>query len=503
MGLILPGVNQGSNLFHSFERFDVEAGRGAYFDNPAGIANIFSRVTGRDRLDILGRLGVLGNANLFLINPNGILFGRDASLNIEGSFVASTADRLVFADGNEFSAVNPQAVPQLIVSVPLGLQYGSAPGSITVEGTTLEYIVDFNLFPDLGIGVGDTLALLGGDVRLDKATFLFLNTIELGAIKAGTVRLSFTGNQPNFIFPEVGGRANIVIVDGGNSLIGGNLRVNTGSLEIDNSSIIIDNVNINANDTVILNNNSAIISLSENSSADIGINASSLILNNSRLSADANERRNAEDIRINTRDSVLMRNASISSVVGSTATGNGGDIEIRTGSLDLYQSQLQLQTQGEGNAGRLVINARDNVSFRESAVLSTVTDTSKGNGGDIEINASNLFFINNLPTFRTQSSLNTSTSGIGDAGNVLINVRNSTIFERRKVRINTSSEKGRFCSGSITLGHFFHRRDHFRLRKRIGDLQRPPKLHICRYRAKKLVRARKTDLGQHFLSFFR
>ncbi len=92
------GAIRGANLFHSFQEFNIDEGRGAYFTNPAGIENILSRVTGGNASNILGKLGVLGNANVFLINPSGIIFGRNASLDVKGSFVASTASSLNFAE---------------------------------------------------------------------------------------------------------------------------------------------------------------------------------------------------------------------------------------------------------------------------------------------------------------------------------------------------------------------------------------------------------------------
>ncbi len=73
--LIEGGATRGTNLFHSFAEFNIAAGKGAYFANPEGINNIFSRVTGSNSSQILRTLGVLGNSNLFFLNPNGIIFG--------------------------------------------------------------------------------------------------------------------------------------------------------------------------------------------------------------------------------------------------------------------------------------------------------------------------------------------------------------------------------------------------------------------------------------------
>ncbi|MEO0984860.1 MAG: filamentous hemagglutinin N-terminal domain-containing protein [Cyanobacteria bacterium J06639_14] len=146
------GETRGSNLFHSFEEFNVNTGQQVYFANPVGIENILSRVTGSNVSEIDGLLGVDGAANLFLLNPNGIIFGPNARLDISGAFTASTAEMLEFQDGSAFSAVNPEGEPFLTMSVPLGVQFGASPqGDLTNEGL-------------LEVGEGQTLTLFGNTV---------------------------------------------------------------------------------------------------------------------------------------------------------------------------------------------------------------------------------------------------------------------------------------------------------------------------------------------------
>ena len=146
------GATRGSNLFHSFQEFNINEGRGAYFANPAVIENIFSRITGSNPSHLLGTLGVLGNANLFFLNPNGIIFGPNAKLDLRGSLVTSTANSLLFPDGNQFSATNPEAAPLLTIDVPvpIGLQFeGEEPGAMINAGN---------------LEAGGNLTLVGGTV---------------------------------------------------------------------------------------------------------------------------------------------------------------------------------------------------------------------------------------------------------------------------------------------------------------------------------------------------
>ena len=229
------GATRGATLFHSFEQFSVPTGGAAYFNNALDIQNVISRVTGASISNIDGLLRANGTANLFLLNPNGILIGTNASLSIGGSFVGSTASSLNFSDGTQFSATAPTTTPLLTVSVPIGLQFGGTAGSIVNQSRATNsngQVVGLQVQPRA------TLALVGGNVLLDSGNLQALGgRVELGGVAgAGTVELNANSNNQGFIFPDELARADVSLTNG--ALVdvraggGGSIAINAQNLSL-------------------------------------------------------------------------------------------------------------------------------------------------------------------------------------------------------------------------------------------------------------------------------
>src|SRR3954470_2185472 len=101
------GTRRGDNLFHSFEQLGLATGQTATFTGPDTIKNVISRVTGGEVSNIDGTLAsTVGQADFYFLNPAGVMFGPNATLDVPGSFHVSTAYELRFADGTRFSAVD-------------------------------------------------------------------------------------------------------------------------------------------------------------------------------------------------------------------------------------------------------------------------------------------------------------------------------------------------------------------------------------------------------------
>lgn len=391
------GAQRGANLFHSFQEFNVKDGQRVDFANPTGVQNILSRVTGGQVSNILGTLGVDGSANLFLLNPSGIIFGQNAQLDVRGSFVGTTANAIRFGEQGFFSATNPEAPPLLTVN-PSALLFNQLnQGSIVSKSLVPAGASpkDRNLF---GLRVPDSqsLLLVGGDVQVDGGAISAGLTaqggrIELGGLaSAGEIGLDTTGNSFRLTYPFDVARSNVSLI------------------------------------------NDARVSVRGNGGGDVVVNANAFTATNGgRLVAGTKGRGNAGDITVNASTVNFAGTASDDGVSGlfnqvlDNATGNGGNITVNTNSLNASSgAQIDASTLGRGNAGNAIINARDTVALDggSTGLFSNVVEKATGQGGDIRI-TTGAFFLNN------EAQLIAGTSGQGNSGNVIINTRDAVTLD--------------------------------------------------------------------------
>ncbi|MGD1922092.1 MAG: filamentous hemagglutinin N-terminal domain-containing protein, partial [Pleurocapsa sp.] len=400
--LINGGAIRGQNLFHSFQEFNVNQGRGVYFTNPEAITNIFSRVTGSNASNILGTLGVLkdtashidGAANLFLINPNGIIFGEDASLDLEGSFAATTADRIAFGDRGSFDALNPQ-IPQLLTIDPSAFFYSQLNEGITNNSANLSV-------PD-----GKSLILLGGNVAIAGGSLNAVGgSIKLGGLKeSGRVAIEFDRDILNLSFPESIAKGNVNLDDSSLVTEGGDIEIIATNISLDNTELITTANTGNAGDIQFTADNavklfdSEIISRMEQGS---GGNAGSIFIQgNSLLAADTTFRSSSQssngdggDITLAIAESTIInRGFGLISDINQGSAGEAGDININSGSLSVLDAAISAETNTGGTAGNIVIQVDDTVSLVAAEISSSnLSGTLAGViAGNTTINAGSLF----------------------------------------------------------------------------------------------------------------
>lgn len=450
------------NLFHSFNQFSVLTGQTADFDTTLTptVQNIFSRVTGGTISNIDGILTANGTANLFFINPNGIIFGPNAQLNIGGSFIASTADSIKFSGGSEFSATNPQAPPLLTINVPIGLQFGSNPGAIAISGNGHDFTggpPPF-LFPlqrgdsntGLRVQPGKTLALVGGDINLSSGIIAAPSgRIELGSVKDGSVSinptvsgwsLGYSGVQ-NYGDIQLTSRA-LVDVSGAGS---GSIFVQTGSLRMGDASLILSQnfaplapgaIAINASKLVELSdpngdgkiNTSIISDALGGPGANIAISSQRLVISDgSDIGAFTYIPTKGGNITVNTTQSTELTGFSPTNPINVSAitsfnfgSGVGGDTTLLTGRLRIDGgASIGSTTIGTGNSGSVDIRATDAIEIvgvQPTTLLPSnvnVTTLGSGNAGNLKLEGASL-------TVRDGGRVEGSTLASGDAANVTI-----------------------------------------------------------------------------------
>lgn len=469
------GTVRGANLFHSFREFSIPTGGSAQFNNAPQIQTILTRVTGPNASRIDGLIQANGTANLFLLNPNGITFGPNAALQIGGSFVASTTDRFQFPDGNEFSAVDPQAPPLLAINLTPGLQYGRGQAPIENNG-------------NLAVNPGHSLMLLGSDVFQrgtltapggtvqvlgDRVALLDQAQIDVSAPQGGGTVLiggDFQGNGPvptasrTFVGPKVSITADALDAGNGGKVIvwgneatrfygtvsaqGGDRGGNGGFVEISGRDFLAYQGQVNAiapnglpgtllldptNITVIAGGNNPPELTANDQFADPGVN--NTINNGTINNATANVILQATNtivfdapvnittpgigFSVEAGNSIILQGGPLAFLgFGNNIRTNGGNVSLRANAdITIDNAAIRTNSAVGGDAGAIAIAAGRLILQNGGGLLAE--SFGAGQAGTITIQANEV----NIATAPTSnlSGISASGYGTGNAGRIAVN----------------------------------------------------------------------------------
>lgn len=410
------GQTHGANLFHSFNTFNVLTGESANFTGPNSISNIFSRVTGGSLSTIDGQItSSIPHVNLFLLNPAGVLFGQNASINLGGSFRVATADYVRFADGYRFNAA--VGADGNFTSAPYAaFGFLSAnPAPITFDRSSI------NVTP------GSTFTVVGGDIALTGPPRPGEQTLQaqsgeiqlISVASAGEVPLVASATVPAFSVDGFAQLGTIALNNGAtvaapptarNATPGGRILMRGGKLTMDQNSAIFATtggdvsappvaLDIAMRESIVLDHGSVITANNVG-----GVGSGGAIV----LSAPLVE---------------LRSNAALSSVY--FGNGNGSDLTIQagrvllTGGADILARNLG--SRNVGNGGALNIAAMESVSLGPGSTIQTENFQGLGSGSPIHLTTPRLV-IEGSAGATGQAGISGFTGGFGPASSVTLNV---------------------------------------------------------------------------------
>ncbi|MFP5270516.1 two-partner secretion domain-containing protein [Coleofasciculus sp.] len=409
-GVIQGGIRVGNSLFHSFDEFSIPTNSQAVFqlNTPnLDIETIISRITG-DKISLIdGIIGADGTANLMLINPNGIIFGANAQLNIGGSFLASTANSVIFPDGSEFSTTNPQSPPLLTINVPIGLQFGSNPSPIIHQTNS-----------NLSVNPGQTLALVGGNLLLNGANLTAAQgRIELGSV-ASSGRVNLTPLTTGFAldYSDIQQFGTIDLTNGTavntSGLGGGTIRVRGGEVTLtQNSNLVAETLgNVNGGGIDIQANQVKLQQGAFASTSTFGTGAGgNLTIQAERVDVTGTTPLEpSQQFLSGTFDPFNLSNGLFSFSGGQ---GDAGHLTLETNQLIVQNGATLLTTAfAEGNGGDLTLNVSEFADLTRGSLLLTGT-TAKGNAGDFQITANQLRVLEGTSLSTTPSAMSQGQGG--------------------------------------------------------------------------------------------
>ena len=477
---ITGGTLNDSSLIHTFQTFNVDTAANVTFDDP-GVENIIGQITTIDPSNlstINGTLTVNGSANLFLINPNGIIFGTDAALDISGSFIASTAENVVF-DSALINSGDPTVVPLLTLSTPIGLQLGVNSKDIVVNTPT-----GTNGFARLGGLHGQTLAFVGRNVELMPGAEIQVFDIlgpSGGAIQlTATEAITMTGGTVENGLVGNGDGSNRIILDaptvsltGGTQVILGSFGTGElGRIDVNADTLMIDNTDSPRGDFIGI----ASVFGSTASGGDINIQTDNIrLVNGGRIFSRTLGSGDSGNVNIQNTGTIevagfsdngpsniaattsITRNPSDGSIL-SLDTGSGGQVVIDTTRLIVTGGgQIVTGTQTTGDAGNVTIHASESVTLEgntpdgRSGLFANALFQS-GSGGNVTVNTPYLK-LQGGATINVSNSPSSPTSpvpdGAGAAGNIVVQGAEVILLDNQSLLTADTVDGGR---ANIDLG---------------------------------------------------
>ena len=459
--------SNGPNLFHSFGNFSIPTNNIANFLNETAqpTTNILSRVTGGNPSNIFGTIQTtgFGSSNLFLMNPAGIVFGPNASLNVGGSVNFTTADYLRFADGTHFNAI-PGPADASISSAPIAAFgfLGSNPAAITVQGG------------QLSVAPGQNLSLVGGDITVQGAAvpeegapppvqlsapggkIALASVTSPGEILAGTLE-----QTPNVNGDSFGALGTIQIIEKAALDASGD---GGGTVLIRGGRFLIDDSRISANVTgpgSIINGVESIgggvdIKVSQDAVLQNGALIDTTVVGNAtpvvqyggvHLKADKIEVRGILDFEAE----IFVPTTIRSSVAPGSSAGRSGNIKLEANSILVQDfGQVETKTSGAGDAGDIVLRANENIDMIFGDVSSGSQDAT-GNAGNIELTSTN----GNISTDST-TVLSQALFTRGNSGSITVTAPHGDILltssEINNLTFNSEALGGmQFAANNLTL----------------------------------------------------
>jgi len=403
------GQQKGNNLFHSFETFNLNAGESATFKGPTNIENIISRVTGGQPSYINGSFIANIPADMYFLNPAGVMFGEQARLDIQGSFHVSTADYLRLGTDGRFAVTHPENT-LLTIAPPSAFGFlDTTPSPISKQQSLLQ------------VPEGKTLSFIGGDLTIEDK---HLTGQENSMINA-------PDGQINLVSVASKGEVPVVPAE-----MSANAFAQFGTIKITDAPITADNFQRNAN-----------IDVSGIGGGNIYIRGGQIIMENVYVWADTHDDKNGQGITITATDDFVAKRARITTELIKDSTGNGGHINIAARKVTLTDgAQMATSNRSSGNSGHLSMTVEEAIAIsgffylpddegilrkNRSGLFSNTNGT--GKGGQISVKTPIL-------TLADNSGITSQTTNMGNAGNISLEVDKLTLIEGAQIDLNANNK---------------------------------------------------------------